>query len=99
MGEQGWDAGERMGMAGTGCVGHRKQETCGPDVARAARRMQGPEHPLHVGCQISSETRRSFPKKMGGSGEGSQLITEQGINRTNKYRAALLQGWPALVAD
>lgn len=40
-----------------------------------------------------------LPKENGGNGEDSQLITEQHINRTNKYRATLLQGWPTLVAD
>lgn len=40
-----------------------------------------------------------LPKENGGNGEDSQLITEQCIKRTNKYRATLLQGWPTLVAD
>lgn len=74
VGEQGWDAGERMGTAGTGCVGHREQEVCGPDVASAARRMQDPEHPLHAGWQIPLETWTSFPKKTGGVGRAPNLL-------------------------
>lgn len=74
VGEQGWDAGERMGTTGTGCVGHTEQEAHGPDVARAAHRMQGPEHLLCTGWQIPSETRRSFPKKMGGVGRAPNLL-------------------------
>lgn len=57
VGEQGWDAEERMRMAGTGCVGHMEREVHGPYVARAACRMQGPEHLLHVGWQIPSRSR------------------------------------------
>lgn len=42
VGEQVWSAGERMGIAGIGCVGHTEQEARSPDVATAACRMQGP---------------------------------------------------------
>jgi len=72
--ERGWDAGQRMGMVGTGCVGHTGQEARGPDVARAARGTRGPEHPLRAGRQIPAETRRSFPKKTGGVGRAPNLL-------------------------
>lgn len=42
VGEQGWGAGERMGIAGIGCMGHTEQEARSPDVATAACRMQDP---------------------------------------------------------
>lgn len=70
MGEQGWDAGERMGMVGTGCVGHTEQEARGPDVARAALRMQGPEHLLCVGWQDPFGDPEELPKENGGEWGG-----------------------------
>lgn len=57
-----------------GCMGHTELEARGPDVARAARRMWGPKHPLHTGWQIPSETQRNFPKKMGGVGKTPNLL-------------------------
>lgn len=65
-----------------------------------------PEQLAGCGAQASTAHRMAdplrdpeeLPKENGGSGEDSQLITEQRINRTNKYGATLLQGWPTLVA-
>lgn len=74
-----WGMGlECWGEVGTswtlGCVGHMELEAHGPDVNKAAVRVQGPKHPLHTGWQIPSENQRNFPKKMGGVGKTPNLL-------------------------
>lgn len=106
-----WESrrGSLGGGTGLGCWGedgYSRHRVCGAQGARGVWPRCGQRCSQDAGPRASAACRMAdpfgdldeLPKENGGSGEGSQLITEQGINRTNKYRAALLQGWPALVA-